>query len=694
MKYKFILTASLMLGMAIYSNAQTVVKCSTHEYTEEVSKQDPQFVINQAQLEKETQAFIKGLKPGANKSAVKIIPIVFHVFHNGGSENIPKERIIEQVEILNKDFRRLNADTASTNPIYKGIAADCQIEFRLAKIDPNGNCTDGIVRYQTDQTFNADNPIKALSAWPNNKYFNVWVVETITPSAGTPAGGVVLGRSQFPGGANSTDGILLKSTVCGNTTAYNNFGRTLSHEMGHSFNLRHIWGDATCGTDLVDDTPPHSAANSGCPVNKVSTCVSGNVIEMTENYMDYTDGSCQNMFSLGQNVRVQATINSTTNGRNNLWSAANLIATGTNDGYVAPLCVSKADFSRNQEVCTGITVQYKDGSYRGEPSAWEWTFEGGNPATSTLQNPTVVYTKGGRYDVKLKVTNTAGSDSISKAGFLKVFETVSTVGAPFGIDMENAQNVDSIIYNKPNNTKNWERVTNTGFNSSSALAMKFYGISDGQINSFLLPSLNLKGTTNPVMKFKVAYAMRTALSTDELNVGASRNCGVTFSNLYTKSGSSLATAPTVTSQFIPTTSAQWRQDSISLSAYTNEDNAIFRFKATNGAPGNNMYLDDIVISVTTGIEHLILNNLNFSIAPNPFANETKLSFFLVQPAYVTIDITDVLGRKLKTIAHEQMNAAAHQITINNNQAELKNGIYFIRMNIGGIQKVERLIVNQ
>ncbi len=694
MKFKFILTASILLGMSINSNAQTVVKCSTHEYTEEVSKQDPQFVINQAQLEKETQAYIKGLKPGANKSAVKIIPIVFHVFHNGGSENIPKERILEQVEILNKDFRRLNADTASTNPIYKSIAADCQIEFRLAKIDPNGNCTDGIVRYQTDQTFNADNPIKALSAWPNNKYFNVWVVETITPSAGTPAGGVVLGRSQFPGGANATDGILLKSTVCGNTTAFSNFGRTLSHEMGHSFNLRHIWGDATCGSDLVNDTPPHNGANSGCPVNKVSTCVSGNVIEMTENYMDYTDGSCQNMFSAGQNVRVQATINSTTNGRNNLWTEANLIATGTNDGYVAPLCVSKADFSRNQEVCTGVTVQYKDGSYRGDPTAWEWTFEGGNPATSTLQNPTVVYTKGGRYDVKLKVTNTAGSDSIAKVGFLKVFETVSTVGAPFGIDMEDAQNVDSIIYNKPNNTKKWERVTNTGFNSSSALAMKFYGVSDGQINSFILPSLNLKGTTNPVMKFKVAYAMRTALSTDELNVGASRNCGVTFSNLYTKSGSTLATAPTVTSQFIPTTSAQWRQDSISLSAYTNEDNAIFRFKATNGAPGNNMYLDDIVISVATGIEHLILNNLNLSIAPNPFANETKLSFFLVQPAYVTIDITDVLGRKLKTIAHEQMNAAAHQITINNNQVELKNGIYFLRMNIGGVQKVERLVVNQ
>ena len=157
--------------------------------------------------------------------------------------------------------------------------------------------------------------------------------------------------------------------------------------------------------------------------------------------------------------------------------------------------------------------------------------------------------------------------------------------------------------------------------------MKFYGVTDGQVNSFILPALNLKGTTNPVMKFKVAYAMRTSLSTDELNVGASRNCGVTFTNLYTKSGATLATAPTATSQFIPSSTAQWRQDSISLTAYTNEDNAIFRFKATNGAPGNNMYIDDIVISVATGVEHLVLNNLNLTIAPNPFANETKMSFF-------------------------------------------------------------------
>jgi serine protease AprX len=107
-----------------------------------------------------------------------------------------------------------------------------------------------------------------------------------------------------------------------------------------------------------------------------------------------------------------------------------------------------------------------------------------------------------------------------------------------------------------------------------------------------------------------------------------------------------------------------------------------------------MYIDDIVISVATGVEQLVLNNLNLTIAPNPFANETKMSFYLIQPAHVTIDITDVLGRKLKTIANEQMNANVHEFNITNNQSEFQNGIYFLRINIGGVQKVERLIINQ
>lgn len=697
MKYKFYLTALLLGVNVFFATAQDqvkVIRCETVKYMNEVQSKDPQFLINQAELERQTAEYVSSLNSNKSTNAAtsqrvkRIIPIVFHVFHNGGPENISKQRILEQVEILNRDFQRLNADTNETNPIYKSIAANCDIEFRLAKIDPNGNCTDGIVRVKTDLTYNADDNIKALSRWPNNKYFNVWVVETIST---TQVGGVVLGRSQFPGGSNATDGVLLKATVTGNTTTFNNYGRTLTHEIGHSLNLRHIWGDATCGNDFVADTPPHNGANSGCPKNRVSSCVSGNVIEMTENYMDYTDGLCQNMFSEGQKTRMEAVWNSTTNGRNNLYSPANLVATGTNDGYVAVACAPIADFNRRQEICTGTNAAFTDGSFNADVTAWEWTFEGGTPSTSTLQNPSVSYPNAGRFDVKLKVTSAGGIDSIVKSDYIRVFESVSTKALPFTLDMEDATFTNNNIVNAGANNKNWEIVNNAGFGSTSSLSMKYFGISDGQSNDILLPTINFKGTTAPKLIFNYAYARRTNLSNDNLTLSFSRNCGVSFSNLFNKSGSALATTANSTSSFIPSSDAQWTTVEIPLDAYTNEDNAYIRFRATNGGPGSNIYIDNIVFSVTTGIDNFLANNLNLSIAPNPFGNSTNVNFYLVQEAKVQISLFDLLGREVKTLDASILNAGNHSIEFNTNN-EFNSGVYLLKVRVNGIEKVEKVII--
>ncbi len=697
MKYKFYLTALLLGVNVFFATAQDqvkVIRCETVKYMNEVQNKDPQFLINQAELERQTAEYVSSLNSNKSTNAAtsqrvkRIIPIVFHVFHNGGPENISKQRILEQVEILNRDFQRLNADTNETNPIYKSIAANCDIEFRLAKIDPNGNCTDGIVRVKTDLTYNADDNIKALSRWPNNKYFNVWVVETIST---TQVGGVVLGRSQFPGGSNNTDGVLLKATVTGNTTTFNNYGRTLTHEIGHSLNLRHIWGDAICGNDFVADTPPHNDANSGCPKNRVSSCVSGNVIEMTENYMDYTDGLCQNMFSEGQKTRMEAVWNSTTNGRNNLYSPANLVATGTNDGYVATPCAPVADFNRKQEICSGTVAAFTDGSFNTDVTAWEWTFEGGTPSTSTAQNPSVSYPTAGRYDVKLKVTSAGGVDSIVKADYIRVFESISTKVPPFTLDMEDASIFNNNAVNAGGNKKNWDLVTNAGFSSSSSLAMKYFGISDGQSNDILLPTINFKGTTAPKLTFNYAYARRTTLSNDNLTLGFSRNCGVSFSNLFNKSGSALATTANSTSSFIPSSDAQWTTVEVPLDAYTNEDNAYIRFRATNDGPGSNIYIDNIVFSVTTGIDNFLANNLNLSIAPNPFENSTNVNFYLVQDAKVQISLFDLLGREVKTLDASLLNAGSHSIEFNTNN-EFNSGVYLLKVKVNGIEKVEKVII--
>lgn len=696
MKYKFLLTA-LFLGIntmfAFSQTKETVIRCETVKYMQEVQMQDPEFLKRQAELEKQIEQYTQQVNANKSTNATstqrvkRIIPIVFHVFHNGGPENISKQRILEQVEILNKDFQRLNTDTNETNPIYKSIAANCDIEFRLAKIDPNGNCTDGIVRVKTDLTYNADDNIKALSRWPNNKYFNVWVVETISTSQ---VGGVVLGRSQFPGGSDLTDGVLLKATVTGNTTTFNNYGRTLTHEIGHSLNLRHIWGDALCGNDFVADTPPHAEANSGCPNNKVSTCVSGNVIEMTENYMDYTDGSCQNMFSLGQKTRMDAVWNSTTNGRNNLYSSANLIATGTNDGYVANACAPVAEFYRKQEICSGTSAVFSDASYNADVIAWEWTFEGGVPSTSTAASPIVQYPNAGTYDVKLKVTSAGGVDSIVKTNFMRVFETVSTKVPPFTLDMQDPNFFNENTVNAGSNKKNWELV-NTGYNSSSSVAMKYFGVSDGQINDLLLPTINFKGTTSPKVTFNYAYARRTNLSEDNLTLSFSRNCGVSFNNLFNKGGADLATTANSTSSFVPNSDSQWATAEVLLDSYTNEDNAFIRFRATNSGPGSNIYIDNIVFTVATGIDDFIANNLNLTIAPNPFETSTNVKFYLVNEANVQISLVDLLGREVQSIESSRLNAGDHNIVLNTNN-EINAGIYLLKLKVNGTEKTEKVVI--
>jgi PKD repeat protein len=686
-KHLFLVTILVtIITLNVQAQELKVIPCTTHEYMENVQMKDPQFVLNQQLLEQE---YLEMMQSGHKKGqkVKRIIPIVFHIFHNNGVENIAKERILEQVEILNKDFQRLNADTNLTNPIYKSIAADCEIEFRLAKLDPNGNCTDGIVRVQTDLTYDADDNIKAVSRWPNNKYFNVWVVESIS---GAPAGSVILGRSQFPGGNNLTDGVLLKYSVCGNTTNFNNYGRTLTHEVGHSLNLRHIWGDGVCATDFVNDTPPHGAANDGCPQNKVSIC-SGNRIEMSENYMDYTNGSCQNMFSAGQKARMDVVWNGSQNSRSNLYSSANLIATGTNDGYNALPCVPLANFYRKQEGCTGLAYSFVDYSTRADVTSYYWEFEGGSPATSTDKSPSVTYATAGSFDVKLKVTNASGSDSLVKQNFMKIFENISTRTLPYEQDMEDAGSFEQNIYNRADNKSLWLRTTSAGYNSASSVYMKFHAISDGRANAFLLPTINLVGTTNPVLSYYYAYAQRSSSSLDRLTIGISRNCGLSFNTLSNVTGAALATSAISSAEFVPTNSSQWKQVQASLSAYTTEDNAQIRFLATNNGPGNNIYIDNISVSVTSGLENLILNNLNLNVAPNPFSSNTKVMFNLLFTANVTADLYDVFGRKVVNVFDGKLNSGRQELSIDSEYtATLKSGVYLLRLSVDGVVKTERV----
>lgn len=291
-------------------------RCASHEVYERMLKEDPQFAANRARIERETREWIE--KNGNNKlGAVITIPVVFHVVYNTSAQNIPDARIIEQLNVLNQDYGRTNADAVNTPSVWQGIAANTNIQFCLAQRDPSGNPTNGIVRKSTTVTsFSTNDNIKfsaygGSDAWPRDQYLNIWV--------GNLSGGL-LGYAQFPGGAAATDGVVvLYSSVGGpnnpGTATPYHLGRTATHEVGHWLNLYHIWGDdgtGCSGSDQVSDTPNQAGATSGCPTfPKTDACTSTSPGIMFMNYMDYSYDACMNMFTNGQSSRMNATLNGT-----------------------------------------------------------------------------------------------------------------------------------------------------------------------------------------------------------------------------------------------------------------------------------------------------------------------------------------------------------------------------------------------
>ncbi|WP_165903736.1 M43 family zinc metalloprotease [Hymenobacter gummosus] len=276
-------------------------QCASMDVLAQQLAADPAMSQRLANIEAQTRSF--AANPTANRTnAVVTIPVVVHVVYNTSAQNVPQSQIDAQIRVLNEDFAKLNADASQTPAIYAGLAANTNIQFVLAKQDPSGNPTTGVVRKSTKtRSFSSNDFVKYSSkggsdAWPRDKYLNLWLCNL---------GQGLLGYAQFPGGAAATDGVVcLYSSVPGGAATNYNGGRTATHEIGHWLNLRHIWGDASCGNDLVSDTPTQQTSNGGCPAFPHVTC--GNQGDMSMNYMDYTYDRCMYMFTSGQSTRMNA----------------------------------------------------------------------------------------------------------------------------------------------------------------------------------------------------------------------------------------------------------------------------------------------------------------------------------------------------------------------------------------------------
>lgn len=315
-----------------------IVRCVSSEYELALQEKNPKRATNQ-EFEEWIAPKVEAIKSKllANRNvggtnAVVTIPVVVHVIHSGqaigSGRNISDARVLSQITVLNQDFRRMIATPGyNTNP----IGADVEIQFCLAQKDPSGNPTTGIDRVDLGGTTwnesNIETILKPQTQWDPTQYFNIWVCQF----AGNLNG--VLGYAQFPsnsglpglntnsGNAN-TDGVIIEWRAFGSSDYASGTyfpgidkGRTTTHEVGHCFGLRHIWGDAgsqetgiNCnGTDYCNDTPTAGWENYNCNF-PYDSCPSSPGEDMVENYMDYTNDLCMNLFTLDQKARMLAVV--------------------------------------------------------------------------------------------------------------------------------------------------------------------------------------------------------------------------------------------------------------------------------------------------------------------------------------------------------------------------------------------------
>lgn len=431
---KWLLLAGALL-LAVATQAQTTPEpCSTMERDSLLRARFPQ----RGTLDDFDNALLRKMesmrlerKSGRTMATILTIPIVVHVVHNGEAVgtglNISQAQVQSQIDVLNEDFRKQAGSPGyNTSP----VGADIEVEFCLSPVDVNGSpmAEPGIHRVngnRADWTQDQiDNQLKPSTIWNPNLFYNVWTVKFAASEGG------LLGYAQFPDQtglqgipANSpatTDGVIIAYQTCGSSSKGNfpvlqapyDKGRTLTHETGHWLGLRHIWGDGVCADDFVADTPSQRGASSGCP--NVLSC--NNVIPaMVQNYMDYSNDACKNIFTEGQKTRILAAIELSP--RRKSVVQGNLCSPTVDD-------VPLANFTATNKGCVllGSTVEFTDLSTN-FPSQWSWEFEGGDPSVSNERNPKITYTTPGSFKVTLTATNAIGaSQPFTLEGYINVSE--------------------------------------------------------------------------------------------------------------------------------------------------------------------------------------------------------------------------------------------------------------------------------
>lgn len=428
MKNIFFIAVSVFLVITGYS--QNIPFCGADEVNQQYAQQHPQY---QELLNNFNEYWKKNYNSlvQSKQNQVIYVPVVFHILHENGPENIPDSLIYQEIEIMNECFRKLPGTPGDGNGV------DTEIQFCLATIDPNGNPTTGITRTQTPYTnLSCYNIPWSVIFWNDTlkTYLNIWIVKSFS-----------CGWSGFGG---TSCHITVRYDCVGRNSNYD--GKVVVHEAGHFFDLGHTFsggcGDSDCSSsgDRICDTPPVASPNHGCPAG-INSCTNDvpDLTDQVENYMDYTN--CMNMFTQGQKARMRAFIDQQLY-MNKLTSEENLYLTGACYPCTTPPCPPFAHFKADKTFAfISEQINFTDVSYN-TPTSWLWSFPGGTPSNSIIQNPSVIYDSSGFHDVTLIISNAAGSDTISMHNYIRIGNpNVSSVGG--GTLPSNTGICDMIIYN-------------------------------------------------------------------------------------------------------------------------------------------------------------------------------------------------------------------------------------------------------
>ncbi len=606
------------------------------------------------------------------------IPVVVHVIHDDGPENISQAQLRNGIEILTRNWRKQNPDTVDIIPLFQPIAADMEVEFAFARRDPQGNCTSGIQRIRSPLTLPGNHDVKNLDHWPPDRYLNIYVTRGAAGLAGHAL--MPFQAEQEP----QWDGVVIQGSYFGNIGTSDDLKSVvLSHEAGHYLDLYHVWGgnnvpgffyqpvglQENCDIgDEVEDTPA-TIGWSTCNVNAISC---DGQVDNVQNFMDYA--YCARMFTQGQKERVHAALNSPVAGRNNLWTSENLALTGLMGAE--GLC--KADFRAPRRLfCAGDVVQLEDASYH-DPISWQWNVGGGPILTD--QDPVLGYSGTGHVDISLSVSDGINTMSVTKPRFFRILEHTGAA-LPYLEGFEDMPAMEaSDLFAECEELACWE-LTDVAAATGDRSA-RVINVAPGKLYNLYTPRLDLTQVPDPVIHFRIAHAQRQPGDTDKLVVSISRDCGATWLVRRTLIGAELATAGlSGGGGFIPN-SSEWRDELISnIPQPYRTDNVVIRFAFTSGG-GNDLYLDDINVLDASTVHVEALDHEDWQLVPNP-----ALDHFRIHGPFPRADV-EIRAQDGRVEATHAM----HDLDMPIQVGQLAAGIYMVRTAVQGHAISHRLVV--